>query len=91
MSSIWKIEFSPGARKDIKRLDHQAAKRVIAFLEQRLATVAHPRALGKPLTGSRLGNLWRYRVGDYRIIAAIEDGTLTVLVVRIGHRRQVYR
>lgn len=87
----WAIEFSPGARKAIKQLDRQAAARIVTFLEQRVATARQPRELGKPLAGSRLGNLWRYRVGDYRVIADLRDDTLTVLVVRIGHRREVYR
>lgn len=91
MSSVWKIEFSPGARKNLKRLDYQIAKRVVTFLEQRVATASHPRVLGKPLSGDSLGSLWRYRVGHYRIVAELQDDTLTILVVRIGHRRNIYR
>ena len=57
-----------------------------------MARASNPRASGKALTGSKLGNFWRWRVGDYRIIAPdIQDRTVTVLVVRIGHRREVYR
>ncbi len=59
-------------------------------MDERLANLDDPRTLGHALTGSRLGELWRYRVGDYRVVARIEDKLLTVLVVQIGHRREVY-
>lgn len=91
MSSGWKIEFSAAARRALKQLDHKAAARIVAYLDERVGASGNPRALGKPLTGSRLGGLWRYRVGYYRVIADLQDNTLTVLVVRIAHRRQVYR
>ncbi|MEA2888015.1 MAG: mRNA interferase RelE/StbE [Bradyrhizobium sp.] len=63
---------------------------VLSYLRTRIAGSGDPRRLGQPLTGDRQG-LWRYRVGDYRIVAAIEDDRLVVLVVTVGHRREVYR
>ncbi len=60
-------------------------------MRERLATLDDPRGLGRPLAGSALGNFWRYRVGDYRLLCEINDGTLTVLVVAVGHRRNIYR
>lgn len=66
-------------------------KRIITFLETRIATLEDPRQTGKALQGSTLGKLWRYRVGDYRIICELQDQRLVVLVVEIGHRREVYR
>jgi mRNA interferase RelE/StbE len=87
----WKIEFSPAAEKELDRLDPAAARRILRFLLDRLASHDNPRDLGEALRGERFGEFWKYRVGDYRIVARIEDGSLRVLVVRIGHRREVYR
>jgi mRNA interferase RelE/StbE len=87
----WQIELSHLAEKNLDQLDRQAARRILAFLFERIAPLESPRMLGEALTGSRLGNLWRYRVGDYRIICDLEDQILRVVVVRIGHRREVYR
>ncbi|MFV3127915.1 type II toxin-antitoxin system RelE family toxin [Niveispirillum sp. KHB5.9] len=87
----WRIEFDDAAKKDLSKLDKVAAKRVIAFLRERLSVGSDPRTLGEALKGSKLGDFWKYRVGDYRIIAHIEDSTITILVVKIGHRREVYR
>lgn len=91
MSSAWRIEFADDARKDIKKLGHAEAKRIRNFLRDRVAGSSNPRQLGLALTGSRLGGLWRYRVGDYRIICELQDNKLVVLVVEIGHRREVYK
>lgn len=87
----WRIEYARAARKDIVGLDPQTARRIRSFLEDRLANLDDPRSIGDALKGSRLGTFWKYRVGDWRIIASIEDDVLRVLVVRIGHRREVYR
>lgn len=86
----WRVEFGDVAKKQLGSLDRQAAKRIIAYLRARVEAVDDPRRTGSPLKGARFGNLWRYRVGDYRIIAAIEDSALRVLVVKVGHRRDVY-
>lgn len=88
---VWRIEFETSARKEFAKLDKSVAKRILSFLRERVATGEDPRAIGEALKGSKLGDFWKYRVGDYRIICAIEDGELLVLVVRIGNRREVYR
>ena len=86
----WRIEFVPAAAKEFKKLGKAEAARIIATLERRIATLDDPRSLGSALTGD-LGGLWRWRIGDYRVIARIEDERITILVVRVGHRRDVYR
>lgn len=87
----WKIEFSALAQKNLKQLDAQVARRILTFLQQRVASLDDPRQIGEALKGSKLGEFWKYRVGDYRIISHIEDQRLCVLVVRIGNRKEVYR
>jgi mRNA interferase RelE/StbE len=74
----------------LKKLDRVGQQRVVRFLEERVAGGRNPRDFGKPLTGDKVG-LWRYRVGDYRLICRIEDDRSTVLILRIAHRREVYR
>jgi mRNA interferase RelE/StbE len=87
----WRIELDAAAVKELAQLDKPIAQRITTFLRERLAVLDDPRSIGEALKGARFGNLWKYRVGDYRIIAAIEDSALTLLVVRIGNRRNVYR
>jgi mRNA interferase RelE/StbE len=87
----WRIEIDRVALRELDRLDPQVSKRILAFLHERLAKLSDPRSIGESLKGSKLGDLWRYRVGDYRIVADIDDGAVRILVVRIGHRRDVYR
>lgn len=87
----WKIELSAQAQKNLKQLDPQITRRILAFLHSRVAELEDPRSIGEALKGSKLGEFWKYRVGDYRIISSIEDGALCVLVVRIGNRKEVYR
>jgi mRNA interferase RelE/StbE len=87
----WRIEFDDKAKKDLAALDKAVAKRITAFLRERVLGLDDPRSIGEALKGSKLGAFWKYRVGDWRIIANIEDGALLILVVRIGNRREVYR
>ena len=87
----WAVEISAGARKALGKLDPAAARSILKFLDEKVACATDPRGVGKALAGSTLGSFWRWRVGDYRIVADIQDRTVTVLVVRIGHRRDVYR
>jgi mRNA interferase RelE/StbE len=87
----WRIELSPVAQKGLRNLDGTVARRILKFLHERIAPLEDPRCIGEALKGSELGEFWKYRVGDYRIICAIEDGELLILVVRIGNRREVYR
>jgi mRNA interferase RelE/StbE len=87
----WTIEFDDRARKDLDKLDPSVAKRVAKFLVQRIGMLEDPRSLGEALHGDRFGDFWKYRVGDYRAICRLEDARLVVLVVQVGHRREVYR
>jgi mRNA interferase RelE/StbE len=86
----WTVDYTETARKQLRKLDKQVARRILDFLDERVATADEPRSMGKALTGP-LGNFWRYRVGEYQIICDIQDGQLRVLVVQIGNRREVYR
>lgn len=85
----WKIEFARSAAKELKALDHNAQRDIRNYLRNRVATDEDPRRFGDPLRKDLTG-LWKYRVGNYRIICEIQDNVLVVLVVRIGHRRRVY-
>jgi len=86
----WTIDYAQSAKKQIKKLDKGVARRILDFMDNRVAKQEDPRTIGKALTGP-LGSLWRYRVGDYRIICELQHSAVRVLVVRIGHRREVYR
>lgn len=88
---VWLIKFDDAAIKELAKLDKQIARRIIVFLRERVAVLDDPRSIGEALKGSKLGDLWKYRVGDYRIISNIEDGALRIVVVKIGNRREVYR
>jgi mRNA interferase RelE/StbE len=87
----WRIELSGLAQRNLKKLDRQVAKRILVFLHGRLARLDDPRSIGQALKGSDLGQFWKYRVGDWRLIASIEDRDIRILVVRIANRREVYR
>lgn len=87
----WRIEFEDAALKELAKLDKPVARRILAFLRERVAVLDDPRSVGEALKGSKLGEFWKYRVGDYRVIAHIEDGALRILVLRVGNRREIYR
>ena len=87
----WTVEFDAAAAKELRKLDPPVARRIVAFLRERLAPLADPRSIGEALRGDELGEFWKYRLGDYRVVARIVDRRLIVIVVRIGHRRDVYR
>jgi mRNA interferase RelE/StbE len=87
----WIIEIDPAAEKELDKLDPQQARRILKFLFDRLTHLDDPRSLGEALKGSRFETFWKYRVGDYRIIASLEDDVARILVVRIGDRKEVYR
>ena len=91
MILTWRIEFQRAAIKQLGRLTKSDANRIVSFLADRISGDDNPRRTGAALQGSELGNFWRYRVGDYRIICDIQDHKLVVLVVEIGHRREIYR
>ena len=78
------------ADRQLDKLDPQVAKRILKFLNQRVRTLDNPRSIGEALRGSKLGEFWKYRVGDHRLICSIEDRRVLILVLRIGHRREVY-
>ena len=86
----WTIEYTTTARSQLRKLDRKAARRVLDYIDVRVARLGDPRSLGKALAGP-MGGLWRYRVGGCRVICEIRDRALRVLVVRLGHRRDVYR
>lgn len=87
---VWTIEFAPEAARELKKLGRTEAGRILRTLEERIAVLDDPRRLGAPLVGEHSG-YWRWRIGDYRVIARIEDERVLILVVRVGHRREVYR
>jgi mRNA interferase RelE/StbE len=87
----WRIEFDDSAIDDLAKLDKQIAKRITKFMRERVAALDDPRSIGEPLKGSKLGDFWKYRVGDYRIISDIQDDVLQVFVIKVGNRREVYR
>jgi len=86
----WAIEYTDVARRQLRKLDKPSARRILDYMDQRIAPLEDVRTLGKALRGP-LGEFWRYRVGEYRIICKLHDKELRVLVVRIGNRKDVYR
>jgi mRNA interferase RelE/StbE len=87
----WTIEYAQSCRKPMERLDPIVRRRIRAFLSERIAMMDDPRKLGEALQGTRMAGLWRYRVGDYRILVNIRDEIVTVIVVSVGNRGEVYR
>ena len=86
---MWKIEFTEQAAKQLQKLDQQASHRIVTWLKERAATGADPKLFAKQLTGE-MSEYWRFRVGDYRIIWKLKDEIVSITVVRIGHRRDIY-
>jgi len=87
----WIIKYTESSSKQLKKLDKQTALRVLDYMDERVAVLDDPRSLGKNLKGPKIGEYWRYRVGDIRMICNIVDGQMMVLVIEIGNRREVYR
>ena len=85
----WKIDFSSNALKQLRKLDKSIANRILKFLSGRVEKLDDPRKIGERLQGP-LGDFWKYRVGDYRVICSLQDDKLVVWIVRIGHRSEVY-
>ena len=85
----WSNEYDPGVLKDLKKLDRAAQREILDYMDNRIAGADHPSQFGKPLRDSKFG-LWRYRVGDYRIICQIDNNRMVVLVVVAGHRSTIY-
>jgi mRNA interferase RelE/StbE len=86
---VWRVEFDRDAARDLRKLGEPARTEVLGYLRTRIATADDPRRFGRALLGDRKG-FWRYRVGAFRIVASIEDDRFVVLVVTVGHRREVY-
>lgn len=87
----WTVELDPAVEKELDKLDPQQAKRILNFLFERVAHLDDPRSIGEALRGSKFGTLWKYRVGDYRLISSIEDNVSRILIVKVGDRKEVYR
>lgn len=88
---VWTIKFTGSSLRQLKRLDRPQARRILDYLEERIALLTDPRVLAKNLVGPKMGSYWRYRVGDVRVICDIQDEELLILVIEVGHRREVYR
>ena len=91
MNMSWRIKFDPAAERELKKLDKSIARRILNFLLNRVAQSDNPRVLGAALTGSKLGDFWKYRIGKYRVIEVIEDDVLTILVLKVAKRSDVYQ
>jgi mRNA interferase RelE/StbE len=87
----YRVEFDPDALKDLKKLDRPVQQRLLGFLRTRVGMLKNPRDIGEALSGATLGNYWKYRVGDWRIVCDIQDARIVVRVLRLGNRREVYR
>lgn len=83
------MEYSEDAKRDLKKIDQHQARIIIAWIEKNLIGCENPRLHGKPLTHNRKGE-WRYRVGSYRLIADIQDNVVTIEIINVGHRREIY-
>ena len=90
MPSAWRIEDERHAQKQLRKLDRAIAARIVRDLQEGLDRTGDPRGFGEPIVGNWQG-FWRYRVGDYRAIAKIEEERVTVFVIHVAHRREVYR
>lgn len=88
---VWQIKVSETAEKQLGKLDRPAPQRIRTFLRERVAVLADPRSIGEALKGSELGEFWKYRVGDRRLICEIQDKQILITVLSLGNRREVYR
>jgi len=86
----WRVEFDHRAKRELDKLDRPARERIARLLRERIATGEDPRRIGEALRGEKV-TLWKYRIGDYRLICDIQDNRVTVLVLAVGHRREIYR
>ncbi len=86
---VWTVEFDDRAWRELRKLDIKVQRDILRYLRERIAGSSDPRQFGKPLR-MNLAGLWRYRVGQYRLICRFENDRFVVLVIKIGHRREVY-
>jgi mRNA interferase RelE/StbE len=87
---VWTIRYSDRALRELRGLDSVGARRILDFMDKRVARLCDPRQIGQRLHG-KLGTYWRFRIGDYRAICEVKDELVTVIVIAVGHRREVYR
>lgn len=87
----WRVDLADSAANQLRKLDPQIAKRILTFLRDRVAPLDDPRSIGEALRGKELGDFWKYRVVDWRIIADLDDGVMLITVIRLGNRREIYR
>ena len=87
---MFNVRFTNRAKRNLGKLDKSQQKIIIAWIKKNLENCENPRAYGKPLVGNQKGK-WRYRVGDYRILAEIQDDEIVILILDVGHRREIYR
>ena len=85
----YRVRFTEAARKELKKLDKPTAALIMAWVKKNLEGCSNPRQHGKGLTANRSGQ-WRYRVGDYRLLAEIQEDEIIILILNIGHRRDIY-
>ena len=86
----WVTEFDTAAQRELDKLDPAIARRILKFLLERVAKLDDPRRIGERLQG-KLHHLWKYRVGDYRVLCSFKQEILVVLVLEVGHRREIYK
>ena len=90
MMKVYSVQFSKPGLRDLKKLDNDTSRVIISWIKKNLEGTTNPRANGKPLKG-KLSKFWRYRVGDYRILCEIKDELIVIIVIAIGHRREIYK
>jgi mRNA interferase RelE/StbE len=88
---VWRIDLSETAEKQLAKLDRPVAQRIRSFLRERVSVLDDPRSIGDALKGSELGEFWKYRIGDWRLICKIRDQQILITVLSLGNRREVYR
>jgi mRNA interferase RelE/StbE len=88
---VWSIKFSESTFKGLQKLDKPVALRITAFMRERVAASDDPRSIGMALRGNEFGDYWKYRVGDWRVICDIQDSHITVMVLSVGNRRDIYK
>ncbi len=86
---MFEVRYTPQVVKELKKLDKHTRRFILAWIEKNLVGADNPRQFGKPLVANRSGQ-WRYRIGDYRILAEIKDEELVILVLNVGHRKHIY-
>ncbi len=87
---MYQVHYSEKSLKQLKKMDKQIAKLIVAYIRKNLTNCENPRTIGKALQGN-LSDKWRYRVGDYRILAKIEDEKILISIIEVAHRKEIYK